>query len=71
MANLSNLPTNRNFYTISELAETWRVSEVHVGNLVKRGLLPATRIGRRIIICREDAENFIQRNATNARAVAA
>ncbi len=54
----------RIFVGIPELAHQWGVTEQHLYNLVKRRLLPATRIGRRVIVRRDYAEQLIARNAT-------
>ncbi len=55
---------SKEFVNISELATQWRCTEQHVYKLIKRGLLPATRIGRRVIVCAKDAERFIAQNST-------
>jgi excisionase family DNA binding protein len=52
------------FYSISELARTWGVTQQHLFNLVRRGQLPAHKIGQRIIVRRSDAQKFLQDNAT-------
>jgi excisionase family DNA binding protein len=53
-----------NFVGIPELAHQWGVTEQHIYNLVKRKLLPAYRFGRRLIVRREDAISFLERNQT-------
>jgi excisionase family DNA binding protein len=52
------------FVTIGELAVQWRCTEQHVYALIRRGYLPAHRIGRRVIVDRSAAQLFLQRNAT-------
>ncbi len=54
----------KDFCTIAELAEQWRVTQAHIYNLVKRGQLPAHRIGARVIVRRAEAQNFLESNAT-------
>jgi excisionase family DNA binding protein len=54
----------KEYVSIPELANQWVVTEQHVYNLVKRGDLPAYRIGRRLIVSKADAQNFLERNAT-------
>jgi excisionase family DNA binding protein len=57
-------PTSEDFFTIQELALQWRVTPQHIFNLIKFGRLPAHRIGRRLIVRRDAAQLFLQRNAT-------
>ncbi len=59
---------SNNFATIPELADLWRVTHAHVYRLDQRGDLPAFRIGGRIIVDRNAAKNFLERNATTAKA---
>ncbi len=59
-----DVSASKDFKTISELASEWRVSVPHVHNLINRKQLPAHRIGGRIIVNRDDAQNFLARNAT-------
>ncbi len=54
------------FVTISELARAWRCTEQHVYAMIRRGYLPAHRIGRRVIVRRAAAQEFLQKNATTA-----
>jgi excisionase family DNA binding protein len=56
------------FKTIPQLALEWHVTEQHLYNLIKDLRLPAYRVGRRLIVRRDDARDFLQRNATFARA---
>jgi excisionase family DNA binding protein len=56
--------TSKDFVSIPELARQWGCTEQHFYNLVKRGDLLAYRIGRRLIVRREDAQKFLSRNAT-------
>ncbi len=59
-----DVSASKDFKTISNLASEWRVSIAHVHNLINRKQLPAHRIGGRIIVKRDDAQNFLARNAT-------
>ncbi len=38
------------FLTVPEVAEFLRVSPRHIHNLIERGLVPVTRLGRRVLI---------------------
>ena len=61
----------KNFITIAELAAEWRCTEAHLYALIKRGVLPAFRVGRRVIVRRDTAHSFLERNATTAQAAVA
>jgi excisionase family DNA binding protein len=63
-----DLTDSKDFLSVSELARQWHVTEQHIHNLISRLELPAYRIGRRVIVRRDDAQDFLQRNATFARA---
>lgn len=52
------------YLTVSELAAQWRCTEAHLYALIKRRILPAHKIGRRVIVDRSAAQLFLQRNAT-------
>jgi len=52
------------FVTIGEIAVQWRCTEQHVYALIRRGYLPAHRIGRRVIVKRSAAQEFLQKHAT-------
>ncbi len=54
----------KEFVSIPELANQWGVTEQHIYNLVSRKVLPAYRVGRRLIVRREDAKRFLNENAT-------
>lgn len=56
----------KDFITIAELAAQWRCTEAHLYTLIKRGVLPAFRVGRRVIVRRDAAQSFIERHATAA-----
>lgn len=53
-----------NFITIPELAAQWRCTEQHLYKLIKRGALPAVRIGRRVIVHKDAAQRYLERNST-------
>ena len=61
----------KEFVSIPELANQWGVTEQHLYNLIDRKVLPAYRIGRRLIVRRDDAKKFLERGATTASAAAA
>ena len=63
-----NAEAAKDFITISELAAHWRCTEAHLYALIKRGSLPAFRVGRRVIVRRDVAHSFLERNATTAAA---
>ncbi len=58
----------KDYITIGELAAQWRCTEAHLYTLVKHGLLPAFRVGRRVIVRADAAQSFLERNATTAQA---
>ncbi|AXT56218.1 helix-turn-helix domain-containing protein [Aquimarina sp. MMG015] len=45
--------------TVKETAELLKVSEQSVHNYIKRGTLPAQKVGRILIIKREDLDNAL------------
>ncbi|WP_457601598.1 helix-turn-helix domain-containing protein [Hydrogenivirga sp.] len=47
------------FYTPKELAEMWGCSRQHIHNLIYRGLLPARKMGRKVIILKKDLANYL------------
>jgi excisionase family DNA binding protein len=55
---------SKDFATVPELAALWRCTEQHVYKLIRRGALPAFRIGARVIISRSAAQNFLEQGAT-------
>ena len=61
----------KEFIGIPELANQWGVTEQHLYNLIDRKVLPAYRVGRRLIVRRDDAQKFLERGATTASAAAA
>ena len=46
--------------SIKDVAEELGVAELTVHNYIKKGLLPALRIGRRVFIKREDLDNTLK-----------
>ncbi len=68
---MPDISSQDDFLTVSELAQQWRVSEGHLYNLIKRQELRAVTIGGRYIVQQSEAQFFIERNATFARAQAA
>jgi len=61
---ISNASVSGDFYTIAELATEWRVTQQHLYALIRRGRLPAHRIGERLIVRRDAAQRFLESNAT-------
>ena len=55
---------SRDYVTLAELAARWRCTEQHVSQLIKRGALPAIRVGRRVIVRQESVRRFEECNAT-------
>ncbi len=45
--------------TVKETAEVLKVSEQSVHNYIKKGLIPAQKIGRVLLIKREDLDNAL------------
>ncbi len=60
----SNVSVSGDFYTVAELATEWRVTQQHLYALIRRGRLPAHKIGERIIVRRTTAKSFLDHNAT-------
>jgi excisionase family DNA binding protein len=60
----SNVSVSGDFYTVAELATEWRVTQQHLYALIRRGQLPAHKIGERVIVRRDAAKSFLDRNAT-------
>jgi len=54
----------KEFIGIPELANQWGVTEQHLYNLIDRKVLPAYRVGRRLIVRQGDAKRFLNENAT-------
>jgi excisionase family DNA binding protein len=63
-----NAEASKDFHTVAELAVIWRTTVQHIYNIVRRGDLPAYRIGDRIIVRRDEARKFLERNATKSMA---
>ncbi len=55
---------SKTYLTLEELAAQWRCTPQHLSQLVKRGALPAIRVGRRVLVSQESVRRFEQRNAT-------
>ena len=49
-----NTKQSKNYFSIPELAEKLGISRIAVYKKVKKGLIPANRVGRNFIIKRED-----------------
>ncbi len=61
---ISNASVSGDFYTVAELATEWRVTQQHLYALIRRGRLPAHKIGERVIVRRAAAVKFLEGNAT-------
>jgi excisionase family DNA binding protein len=59
---------SRDYVTLAELAARWRCTEQHVSSLIRRGALPAIRVGRRVIVSQDAAQKFLEMNATASAA---
>ena len=46
--------------TVQETSKLLNVTELTVHNYIKKGLLPASKIGRRIVIKRSDVDNALK-----------
>ncbi len=57
--------------TVPALAVEWCVSEAHLYRLIQRKQLAAYKVGERIIVRRDDAQSFLESNATTTASVAA
>ena len=57
---MAELP--QEFYTVKELAELLRVTEMTIYRLVKRGELTAYHIGRAMRFRRDDIEVFLEKH---------
>ncbi len=55
------------FYTASEVAEKLRITPDGVAKRIKRGQLPAVRVGRRWLIPRETLDQMLQPPAPQGR----
>lgn len=51
---------NINFYTVDEVAKELKVTPLTVRQYIKRGKIPAQRIGRPYLISQEALNNFLQ-----------
>lgn len=55
---------DKNYLTIKELAEILKISRVAVFNRVKKGQIPATKIGRNFIIFKKDIPTILGEELT-------
>ena len=56
---LADLKTDKNF-TVKEAADYLNVSQISIHNYRKKGLLPVSKIGRRIVIKKSDLDNSLK-----------
>jgi excisionase family DNA binding protein len=59
--------TSNNLLTVAELAQELRCSDMHVRNLITKGVLRAHRFTGIIRITRDDADAYINNTATRER----
>ncbi len=67
----TNTSDYNDFATVPELAARWRCTPQHVFNLIRRGALPAVRIGARVIVSQRAAQDFAESGETSKTAQAA
>jgi len=56
--------TNQKYVTIPELARLLGVSRIAIYNRVKKGQIPATKIGRTYVITDQTIENILGKKVT-------
>lgn len=56
--------TNQKYVTIPELARLLGVSRIAIFNRVKKGQIPATKIGRTYVITDQTIENILGKKVT-------
>ena len=54
MTNSSGIRKTQEFYTVSEIAERWRVSIRHVRRQIESGKLKVTRFGKAVRVAAAD-----------------
>ena len=59
--------TNKKYITIPELAKLLGVSRVAIYNRVKKGQIPATKIGRTYVITDETIASILGKEVTKSR----
>lgn len=56
------------FYTVKEVASLLRCSEKYAYKLIGDGIIPAVRLGSKIIVQKEDLDNALQKMKTKKEA---
>lgn len=51
------------FFTVGEIASLLKVNQQTVRNWIDHGILPATRVGRRVRVRKRDLDEFINAGA--------
>ena len=59
--------TNEKYITIPELAKLLGVSRIAIYKRVKKGQIPATKIGRAYVITDQTITNILGKNVTKSR----
>jgi len=62
---MENKGKNNKFISVAELAKMLGISRIAVFNKIKKGYIPAQKIGRSYAISIEDAHEFIQGKPKN------
>lgn len=58
------MTTNKNYYTVKELADIMGLSRITIFNRVKSGKIKAEKIGRNYIIYKKDLEKILGHDLT-------
>lgn len=61
---MSDLPTDKLYWTLEEVAELLAVNYQLIYRQVRAGELPAVRVGRVYRVKRSDLQNYLDRNST-------
>lgn len=62
----SQIPNRARFYTVAEVADQLRVSNMTVYRLINAGTLPAVRVGRSYRLREEDIDSYLASSFTEA-----
>lgn len=58
------MTTNKNYYTVKELADIMGLSRIAIFNRIKSGKIKAEKIGRNYIIYKKDLEGVLGNDLT-------
>jgi hypothetical protein len=67
-ATLTGTVTQRLAYSVRELSLSYTISAGFLRNEIRRRALPAHRLGRRVLVLKEDWESYLKRMSTGASA---